>query len=72
MSSFPEWVTEANFKQVQRIATRHEQRCPLRLAIVTGNPEHVCNCDGKLNRFGEPKTKPRERTLEDVRLQVVP
>ena len=61
--------TPMEFAIIQKIARRHDTRCPLRVAMVTGEDAdgtRVCNCNGKLNQWGEPKTTPRERTLADV------
>ena len=60
----PQWVVD-NFPATQRIARRHDNRCRLRVAMVTGNAELVCNCEGSIH--GEA---PRERTLDDVRRQI--
>ena len=62
------WTPE-QFAMVQKIARRHDVRCRLRVAMVTGDDAdgtRVCSCDGKVNAYGEPKTTPRERTLADV------
>lgn len=70
--SLNKW-TSAQFLKIQKIAARHDRSCSLRLAIVTGDDQSgtlVCNCNGKLNVFGKPKTRPREQTLADVMAQI--
>ena len=65
--------TQEQFAAVQRIARRHDIRCPLRIAMVTRDDkdgQHICACNGKLNQWGQPKTTPRERTLADVLAQL--
>lgn len=63
-----EWLPK-QFEKVMRIARRHAVTCALRVAMVTRDDNDgklVCNCNGKLNSRGEPKTTPREKTLADV------
>lgn len=72
MSDKVKW-TQEQFAKIQKIAMRHDMHCLLRIAMVTGDDDggtRVCNCNGKLNAHGQPKTKPRERTLADVLIQL--
>ncbi len=65
--------TQGEFAKMQKIARRHHFMCPLRLAMVTKEDpdgDRVCNCNGKLNSYGESKTTPREKTLADVLRQL--